>query len=502
MKNVTTAPITPDRPLYWPELVYELQAVLPDDKVYLVGGIVRDVYMRYPVHDLDMATPDDGRPIARRIANAFGGDYYPLDASRGVGRALIEWEGTRWVIDVAQFRGDSLLDDLRDRDFTVNAVATDLHNLEQVIDPLDGISDMRERLVRLCHSNTIVNDPVRSLRAVRLSLAYRMRLIAETKTAIRRDGLALTRVSAERIRDELFKLLGGVKPMAGLMTLDTLGLLALIFPEISYLKGLEQSPPHVFDGWRHTLSVVDFMDRVLTTIGHQRTDNSAANFALGMVAYAFAALRSDLQQHIDQVWPNGRPHRALMMLAALAHDIAKPQTKSIGEDGRIHFYRHEDVGAQVVGQWGRALALSREENERLQTIVKYHLRPLHLYQCEAGRRAVYRFWRDLGEVGIDVCLLSMADQLGKYSVSLKQEFWIDFLEVISRVFDGYYQQRDELVNITPLLNGNDVMTAFNLKPGPIVGTLLAALREAQAMKDIQSREDALEWARTWLADNN
>lgn len=493
--------ITPDRPLYWPELVYELQSLLADTEVYLVGGIVRDVYLRYPVHDLDLATPGDGRPIARRIANAFGGDYYPLDASRGVGRALIMWQDKRWVIDVAQFRGDGLEFDLQDRDFTVNAVAVDLRNLDQVIDPLDGIADMRERLVRLCHADSVANDPVRALRAIRLSLTFRMRIDPVTKATIKRDGVSLKRVSAERIRDEFFKLLGGIKPMAALTLMDSLGMLTLILPEVEALKGVEQSPPHVFDVWRHTLSVVDALDSVLGTIGSQRTDDSAASFALGMVAYSLAAFRAELQNHLDQVWPNERTHRALLVLAALAHDIAKPQTRSIDEDGRIHFYRHEDEGAQIAERWGQALALSREEIDRLRQIVRHHLRPLHLHQSGASRRAVYRFWRDLGEAGIDVCMLSIADQLGKYGPRLDQAYWIEFMQVVQQLLAGYFAQREDLVEIKMLLDGNDVMRELELQPGPMIGTLLAALREAQAMHEVQTREQALGWAKAWLADN-
>ncbi len=500
MGNMSIIPIIPNRPMEWPELVDEIRSLLYDEEIYLVGGAVRDVYLRRPVHDLDMAVSGDGRPIARRIANAFDGAYYALDASRGVGRALIDWAGVRWTVDVAQFRGNDLLADLRDRDFTVNAVAADLRTPQHVIDPLGGLGDMESRIVRLCRPDSIARDPVRALRAVRLSLARQMRIAPETKNAARHDGAQILQVSAERIRDELFKLLDGPKPTAAIMALDSLGLLQLILPETSAMKGIHQSPPHVYDVWRHTLSVIDFLDKVLKTVEGGSVDS--ANFALGMVVYTFSHLRGDLREYLRIKWPNERTHRALLVLAALAHDVAKPLTQSVGGDGRIDFYRHEEQGESIAGRWAVNLALSSDEMARLQKIVRHHMRPFQLSQnnYQISRRAIYRFWRDLGAAGVDVCLLTMADHLGKVGATLDQETWLAYLQMIRVLLEGYFREREVMVEITPLVNGHDLMKHLKMKPGPLLGKLVAALREAQALAEITTSDEALEWAARWLED--
>jgi hypothetical protein len=156
----------------------------------------------------------------------------------------------------------------------------------------------------------------------------------------------------------------------------------------------------------------------------------------------------------------------------------------------------------VVKQWGRLLALSNDEIERVQAIVRHHMRPLQLslQGKSLSRRAQYRFWRETGLAGVDVCLLTMADYLGKRGGKVEQQDWIDYLQMIHTLLEGYFHQSETLVNITPLVDGNTLMTHLDLSPGPLVGQLIAALHEAQALQQIQSPEEALTWAKVWLAD--
>ncbi|PJF43944.1 MAG: hypothetical protein CUN55_06510 [Phototrophicales bacterium] len=489
-----------DRPLYWPSIVEQLQAIFPDEELYLVGGVVRDVYRRSAVHDIDLASPKDGQPIARHIANALQGDYYPLDSTRGVGRAIVEWEDTTFTIDVAQFRGNSLYDDLLDRDFTVNALATPLQQLEFIIDPTNGLDDLKQKVIRLCNPHAISDDPLRMLRAVRLSLSHQLRLLDDTKAAIRANLSKLSQVSAERIRDEFFKLLDGPRPHAAITILSTLGILESILPETSTLKGVEQSPPHVYDVWRHTLGVVENMGHILSIFSPQRNDDIVANFGLGMFKFAIHDLHSQITEHLNNIqWPNGRSHRALLIFAALAHDIGKPATQTVDEKGVFHFYQHEVVGAEIVEKWAQRLALSNDETERLVQIVLHHLRPAQLARAERiSTRAKYRYWRVLGATGVDVCLHAIADQLGKYGPTLEQSFWLHFLENLSELLAVYFKEPETMINIKPLLNGHELMETFGLDAGPKIGQLLEAMKEAQALGEINNREDAIMWVKQVL----
>ncbi len=221
-----------DLVLAWSDVVYDLQAFVQQDLlqgapdgVYIVGGAVRDALMRQPIKDIDIAVrAGEGIRLARRIANGMDGAFFPLDHERDVGRALLDTPDGRLSIDVAGFRGESLDADLRDRDFTVNALAVDLRgDLNQVIDPTGGVADVIGKIIRRCNPDALSRDPIRALRAVRQSVQFGFRIEAETLKDIRAQAPRLLDTSIERVRDELFKLLALGKPGAALRVADRLG---------------------------------------------------------------------------------------------------------------------------------------------------------------------------------------------------------------------------------------------------------------------------------------
>lgn len=489
--------------LEYPPLVSALLPILGASEAYLVGGAVRDALLRRPSHDLDLATPEDGRRLARRIADAFKGDYYPLDPERGVGRAMVSYEGAHYSVDVARFRGESLEDDLRGRDFTVNAIAAPLRgDLQRLIDPLNGVQDLFDKRLRRCTPDSIRDDPIRALRAIRQSLQFKLLIERETRADLRTYGVGIAHSSPERVRDEFMTMLGGAKPQAALRALDSLGLLSLIVPEIEAMRGVEQSAPHVYDVWEHSLNAVERMADVITTISPQRTDESAADSALGLIVYLLDVFRPRLQAHLDSPLPNGRSVRALLVLAALLHDCGKPSTRSLDADGRIHFYRHEVVGAQLAEARAESLRLSNEESGRLAGCVRHHMRPMHLRNAESlSRRALYRFWKATSETGVDVCLLTLADYLAMVGTHLQVPEWLAHLQVVRALLDAYFNRRAEVVAPPPLIDGTTLMEALKLKPSRLVGQLLEQIVEAQATGEISTVEEALALARRLHANS-
>lgn len=488
------------RPLVWADIVFTLREILPAGPIdiVLVGGVVRDAFWGIPAHDVDLAVPRGGFEVARQIANQLGGAFYKLDPERETGRAIVNYQGERLVIDVANFRGDGLLADLTGRDFTLNAVAVPLHgDLAAVIDPLDGLADAQARILRQCSPESIPGDPVRILRAIRLSTRFDLRIEPHTLARMRGAVPRLAQASPERVRDEIVTLLGSRKPAAGLRALDSLGVLSLIVPEVETLRGVTQSAPHQYDVWQHTLEVIRQLEGVLQTISPRRTEHTAAQAGLGMIVYYLDRFRGQLQAHLAQTWPNERPHAALLGLAALLHDIGKPATRAVVGD-RIRFLGHEKIGAALAVERATALRLSRAEIARIEQIILHHMRP-HLLAQEPTltRRAIYRFWRELGSAGIDVCLLALADYLATVGPTLQPEAWGNYLLRIGALLDGAPGPQ-AIPDADPLVTGNDLMRALGLKPGPRVGELLEMIQEAQAVGEIQTMEEALRLAREHL----
>lgn len=487
----------PRRPLLWPDLVFDLQDLLLDmgQPVYIVGGAVRDAYLHRPVHDLDLATPVDAIPLARRIANTWNCDIFVLDKERDVARVLPKpTPDGQIVIDIARFRGGDLTRDLHDRDFTFNAMAVDLKgNLGHLIDPLNGEDDLTNRVLRQCSPQSLFDDPIRALRAVRQSIQLNARIEPQTLNDIRAGGQHLLNTSMERIRDELFHILAGPRPAAALRIADALDLLHRMIPEIEPLQGLKLPEPHTYEAWQHTLLVVEKMRGLLDTFGSHRTEETAASFDYGMVVMALDRFRRPLQEHLAATWPEDRAHEALLILGALLHDIGKPEFEEDTAQSANH-------SAKLAEARAAALRLSNREWVRLGTMIRFHNHPLALPHPMTDLD-MHRFWWHAGMGGIDACLLALANYLGTVGVKLNQDTWIQHLERVRQLFEAYFDRHQQIVSPPQLVNGNDLMAQLNLKPGKRIAELLDVIREAQVTGNVQTPDDALNLARQHLASS-
>jgi putative nucleotidyltransferase with HDIG domain len=500
--QVIYLPTDQSPPLALPPIFDRVRAALPDPaRVWLVGGSVRDALMRRPIHDLDFAVDGDGVNLAREVAGLLGGAFYPLDEERRTGRVVLVEDGARFYLDFAALRGGDLNSDLAARDFTVNAMAVSLTPPEQLIDPMGGQADLKAKTLRMCHPTSFTDDPVRTLRAVRLAAQLDFRLERGTREAARTASPLLRNVSAERMRDEFMRLLGGPRPAASLRALEALDVLAPVVPEVAALKGVTQSPPHIHDVWEHTLLVVDKLEALLSVLGRTHDVDAASEFALGYAAARVGRYRQQLSDHLEQELSVGRSTRSVLFLSALLHDIAKPLTRTVEDSGRIRFFNHEERGAKMARQRATALRLSGEEVERVALTVAAHMRPVWLSQGEAvTRRAIYRFFRATSESGVDVCLLTLADLLGTRGIELGQEEWAARVDTVVALLDGYFSQPEAIVRPAPLLSGEEVMAELGIRQGPRVGEILEAVREAQAAGEVTTREEALALGRKMMND--
>lgn len=486
-----------------PETVAAVTRAVPDpSRVWLVGGPVRDLLLGRRPHDLDFAVDGDGLAAARSAANALSAAFYPLDAERGVGRVIVSTAGGPLTLDFARLRGPDIYADLAGRDFTFNALAVPLAEPETVLDPLRGAADLRARLVRQCSPSAITDDPLRAVRAVRLAAQLTGRLDPAARAAIRTASLAA--VSAERQRDEFIRCLGGPHAATAVRVLEMTGLLAQLAPELSALKGLEQSPPHTLDVWEHTLAVLTRLAEIITVLGRVHDVDAASDLILGLVSVRLGRYRSQISDHLAEAVSGERPARWLLMLAALLHDAAKPATRSVDPDGRIRFFGHETRGAALAADLLTRLRFSADEVKRARLIVAHHMRPRQLTQAgEPGARAIYRFFKDTGPAGVEVVLLALADYLAKFGGSPPPpDEWDHLVAGCAMLLEAYYERREERVLPPALITGDEVMAALGLKPGPEVGRLLEAVREAQAAGEVHDAAEALAYARRQLAEPN
>ncbi|MBE0699042.1 MAG: CCA tRNA nucleotidyltransferase [Anaerolineaceae bacterium] len=484
----------------------------PQRPIYLVGGAVRDWILDRPVHDLDFVLPGETRRLAQEIASRFEGALFILDEKRQTTRVVLNQAklpgghpGERLLLDFAAFQASDLQEDLSVRDFTINAMAVDVAHPDQLIDPTGGLADLQDKRIRACSPNSLNHDPVRVLRAVRQALGLGFRIEPETLRLMRSATGLLPRVSAERLWDELFKMLDGPQVALSIRLLDQVGALAYILPELEELKGVGQSAPHIEDVWEHTLSAVQHLERLLAPLVGQYRQETVADLSVVSAVLWLGRFRDHFFEHFQLTLVPERTLRSLLFLAALYHDIEKPASREVMPEGKIRFLGHPEKGAQTITERGLRLALSTHEIARLETIIRHHMR-VHFMansllagkEKMPSRRVIYRFFKDTGVSGVDICLLSLADTRGTFGVTLPQETWQSELEICRLLLEAYWEKTEEVVSPPRLLSGNDLIKLYGMEPGKEIGRILGALREGQAAGEIVSREEALEFTRHWV----
>lgn len=466
--------------------------------VWVVGGAVRDAIRGRELHDIDLAVAGNAQPIGQAIADFLGGSPVPLDPWNITRVALSpETEGASpFTIDVNGYHG-SLEENLRSRDFTVDAMAVPLRcwdsdeRFDAIVDPLNGKADLVRGVLRAASDEVFQADPGRMLRGVRLANRLGFRMEPDTARAIRRDAVLLHRVSAERVRDEFMAILAADGARVQLEVLDRLDLLCRVIPELEAARGCEQPRAHHYwDVWGHLLHCVEYAEAV--TAGHR---NNAI--------YTMAPWTAAEDAYFAEIIGDGHTRRTVLKLAALLHDIAKPQTKGPDQNGRIRFLGHSEQGAEIVESRLPALRLSRRTTDLVSAMVLHHLRPSQLREKDKmpSRRAIYRYYRDVGDAAVDTLYLAMADFLAARGPELSPERWNNYARMIATVLEAGATPPAREEGPRALVNGHDLMNTLDLPPGPRIGALLERLREAEAVGEITNRDDALTLATRLLANN-
>ena len=465
-------------------------------KSYLVGGFIRDALLKRETADIDIAIAADALEVTPRIADALGGRFIRLDEANKVGRVVIAGKkapsGSRWQLDFAAFEG-SIEQDLSRRDFTIDAIAVDLGQLTQddihLIDPFDGQSDLKDKIIRAVSEAVFSSDPARLMRAVRLAAELDFSLDSQTEALVRHHSQLITAVAGERVREELLRLLSVADSAQSWFYLDKLGLLTAIFPEMEVTKGAEQPKEHFWDVFEHSLKTVEAVDFIL----HQGSWEYYSEQALAAVPWSEA-----LARHFARPVSGGSTRRSLLKLAALFHDVAKPQTKALTEDGRTRFLGHPRDGAAVAAEILERLRFSGKEVKLIEIVIKYHMRPGQMSrEGMPTRRAIYRYFRDCGEAGMDILFFSLADHLAVRGPNLNLSGWQEHAHLVEYVLTKHAEQ-EKLVTPAQLVSGHDLIKIFNIKPGPRMGQILEEVREAQAAGEVATREEALALVRERL----
>lgn len=456
----------------------------------IVGGFIRDVWLGRDVADIDIAISRDASAIAPGLATELEGKSVLLDQANKIVRIVLS--GRYPDIDISSF-SDTIENDLARRDFSIDAMAVDLAEVTanrpqiHVIDPFGGQDDLDRGVVRTVSETSLSADPVRLLRALRLATELGFHIEHKTEMLIRQFTDLLKAVPGERVRDELMRLLDVSRGGNVLNYLDKLGVLTAVIPELIYTKGVNQPPEHYWDVFTHSITTVTAVDFILGQGVWDYPDDGI----LTEVPWS-----PELARYFEKPVASDSNRRTLLKIAALLHDIAKPRTKTLDENGRMRFLGHAEEGQTMVTAVLERLRFSAREITLVANMVKYHLRPTQMGQ-PPSRRAIYRYFRDTGEAGQDILFLSLADHLATRGPDLVKSNWAQHTEIVRNILEEHSHQ-DKIIRPKWLVDGNDLINIFGLQPGPELGKLLESFREAQAAGEISSRTAALDYVRSLL----
>ena len=460
---------------------------------YIVGGFVRDQLLGRETNDIDIAVNGDAINIAHEVAKDIGGRFVLLDDVNRVARIVITVEDAQqWHLDFSSFSGD-INSDLARRDFTINAMAVELGEADvifsmvkqsqaKLIDPFSGKEDLHNGIIRAVSQQVFEVDAIRMLRALRLAAELDFSIEPETESLIRRYSQSIDKVPGERVREELLRLLILPRASQHLRYLDDLGLLMALIPELAESKGVEQPTTHYWDVFEHSMQTVAAIEFLIRESFWEYGTKKVLTTAPWSVR---------IDEHLSQEVSSGSNRKVLLKLAGLLHDIAKPMTKTVEPTGRARFLGHTKQGAAITADILERMRFSNREISLVETLVYYHLRPAQMTNEDLPtQRAIYRYFRDTDDAGIDILILALADYLATCGPHLNTEEWKGHCRLMKYVLTEHDKQQ---VNILPvkLIDGHDIINIFGLTAGPLIGELLATVRESQASGELDSKEEAL-----------
>ena len=405
--------------------------------------------------------------FARKIANKWDGTFIELDSENKIYRVVLPDKIN--FLDISELQGNSIEEDLKRRDFTINAIAYDLAN-DKFVDVTDGLKDLKNKVLRHIDDKNFEDDPLRILRAFRFYAVTGFKMTIELENALKKYLPLALNPAKERINYEIMKLFGGDFASGALLKMDEFGLLEKIFPCVTEMKKVPPNTHHHLDLFHHVVETVRQIEILY---------NEISGFE---------------KEHLDAIDFGGFPRINHLKLAGFLHDIGKFSTWTIEESGRHRFIKHDDVGSKMVVPLLRDLKFSKKQIEYISCMIKNHIYPSNVIVApNLNDKVMMRYVRKMDDNVIDNIILAKADRLSARGVDITEEIVNANISGLDKLLDFYLSKKDSLAPLPKLIDGREIMEILNIKPSPKLGEIINAINEAQLNGDISTHEEAVNY---------
>lgn len=438
---------------------------------YLVGGSIRDLFTKNCVFcDRDISIKG-AENFARKIANKWDGTFIELDSENKIYRVVLPDKIN--FLDISELQVNIIEEDLKRRDFTINAIAYDLAN-DKFVDVTGGLKDLENKVLRHIDDKNFEDDPLRILRAFRFYAVTGFKMTIELENALKKYLPLALNPAKERINYEIMKLFGGDFASGALLKMDEFGLLEKIFPCVTEMKKVPPNTHHHLDLFHHVVETVRQIEILY---------NEISGFE---------------KEHLDAIDFGGFPRINHLKLAGFLHDIGKFSTWTIEEGGRHRFIKHDDVGSKMVVPLLRDLKFSKKQIEYISCMIKNHIYPSNVIVAPSlNEKVMMRYVRKMGDNVVDNIILAKADRLSARGVDITEEIVNANISGLDKLLDFYLSKKDTLAPLPKLIDGREIMEILNIKPSPKLGEIINAVNEAQLNGDILTHEDAVRFVLNW-----
>jgi len=457
------------------EIFESIKKVVPSSvQIYLVGGAVRDIILGRKVRDFDFVIEGLVRPVGRNLANELNGKFYVLDDDRNMVRVLLNADSDEYYcIDISQLNGSTLEEDLYSRDFTINAIAIDFIQKNKFIDPMGGVSDLKEKKLRMCNLESLKSDPLRGMRAIRMAVDYDLTMDSDLIHALNEIRPFLSVASVERYRDELFKILDGEKTVTAVQLLDKYAFLDFLFP------GKYPTNDEALYDWLRSA------EHLINILAREFREDESSNLISGMAVLKLGSFRDKLNEFFYNDNNLIHERRSLLIFSIIAR-----------------FYRTEENSrsvSEILKSRSKKMLLSTAE---MKLIIKSYEAFMELHSLfnleEYSDVVIYRYFQKFGDYGIDGIFLKLIETHINKDILRDSAQWTKVLDHVARYFDAWFNHFDTIIKPKPLLSGDQISKLFNIPAGPEIGELKNAILEAQIENLITDREGAIKFTRNLI----